>query len=97
MQLPKAIFVVDFFARQPQQKKCLWCVFFTFTRDVYARDEFEAKRERKKRVNIRTHARATKENIPSKITVTNRRVFGYIEKKRNNVYERERERDDDDE
>jgi hypothetical protein len=51
------------------------------------------RRERKKRVNTRTRARFAKENIPSKITVTNttERVFGYEEKKRNNVYERERE------
>jgi len=39
--------------------------FFTFTRDVhvYARDAFEAKRERKKRVNMCTHALAPQKRI----------------------------------
>jgi len=69
--------------------------FVTSNRDVYARDAFEAKREKETREYAHTRARFAKENIPSKITVTNttERVFGYEEKKRNNVYERERERE----
>ena len=68
---------------------------------MYTRAMNLKRRERKKRVNTRTDARAAKENIPTKITVTNiERVFGYEEKKgttftRKRERERERERERD--
>jgi nitrogenase molybdenum-iron protein alpha/beta subunit len=68
--------------------------FVTSNRDTYARDAFEAKREKETREYAHTRARAAKENIPSKITVTNtQREFLDTKKKKGTTFTRERERE----
>lgn len=70
------------------------CVFFTSNRDTYARDEFEAKREKETREYAHTRAFREREYSIQNYSYKHReRVFGYEGKKRNNVYERERERE----
>lgn len=61
--------------------------FFTFTRDVYvyARDAFEAKREKETREYVHTRARHKREYSIQNYSYKQKSFWIYVEKKRNNV------------